>query len=113
MCAKSFFLIPTAVIAGFSQAASAQSVQFEASAAAIDEVISGKTCVGGDVLKFGEHSAKTSGHYERIGRPPGRYETGYGTILIKRGNDLHSHVATVSVKDHILYMSVDKYLCSP
>ena len=107
------FLVTTAVIAGYSGIASGQGVLFEASAAAIDEVISGKTCVGQDVLKFGEHNAQTSGHYERNGRPPGLYETGYGTILIKRGKDLHSHVATVSVEDHTLYMSADKYLCGP
>ena len=43
--------------------------------------------------------------------PPGIYQTDHGTILILRGKDLHSHVATVSVGDHILYMSASKYLC--
>ena len=91
----------------------AQNAPFEASAAAIHEVISGKTCVGDDLLVFGQRSSKASGSYERVGRPPGAYQVGYGTILILRGRELHSHVATVSLEDHMLYMSTSKYRCGP
>ena len=91
----------------------AQNVPFEASAAAIHEVISGKTCVGDDLLIFGKRDPKTSGRYERVGRPPGAYQIGYGTIMILRGKELHSHVVTVSPPDHMLYMSADKYRCDP
>lgn len=85
----------------------------EASSAAILEVISGKTCVGDDLLIFGKSDTGASGSYERVGRAPGAYQIGYGTILIVRGRDLHSHVATVSVPDHMLYMSTGKYRCEP
>jgi hypothetical protein len=85
----------------------------EAASAAIREVVAGKTCIGDDVLIFGKSLIGTSGNYERIGRPPGRYQIGEGTILILRGKDLHSHVATVSVPDHMLYMSTGKYRCEP
>ena len=91
----------------------AQNAPFEASAAAIHKVISGKICVGDDLLIFGERDPKTSGRYERVGRPPGAYQIGYGTILILRGKELHSHVATVSLPDHMLYMSTGKYRCDP
>lgn len=108
--------VPLIFVAAFFSPAStlpAQKAPFEASAAAIHEVISGKTCVGDDLLIFGERDPKTSGSYERIGRPPGAYQIGYGTILILRGRDLHSHVATVSLEDHMLYMSTNKYRCGP
>lgn len=88
-----------------------QNALFEASAAAIHEVVSGKTCVGDDLLIFGERDSNTSGKYERVGRSPGVYQVGYGTILILRGKELHSHVATVSTADHMLYMSTSKYRC--
>ena len=91
----------------------AQKAPFEASAKAIHEVISGKKCVGDDLLIFGERDPKTSGSYERVGQPRGAYQIGYGTILILRGGRLHSHVATVSLEDHMLYMSADKYRCDP
>ena len=106
-------LIVSAIIVLPPAALSAQHILFEASAAAIDQVIAGKTCIGDDVLIFGEHRSGTSGQYERVGRPPGLYQVGYGTLLIKRGKELHSHVATVSVEDHILYMSASKYICAP
>lgn len=101
------------VAAIFTNAAvlSARHAPFEASAAAIQEVISGKTCVGDDLLIFGERDSRTNGKYERVGQPPGAYQIGYGTILIARGRELHSHVATVSVGDRMLYMSAGKYKC--
>ena len=86
----------------------AQNTPFEASAAAIHDVISGKKCVGDDLLIFGKREPKTSGRYERVGRPPGAYQIGYGTIMILRGQELHSHVATVSVTDHMLFMSAEQ-----
>jgi hypothetical protein len=85
----------------------------EPSAAAIREVVSGKTCVGNDVLIFGESSPGFGGTYERVGRPTGNYSVGYGTILIRRGHDLHGHVTSVSVPDHMLYMSTETYRCGP
>ena len=85
----------------------------EGSSAAIRQVIAGKTCLGDDVLIFGESTVGRIGRYERVGRSPGTYQIGYGTILILRGKDLHSHVATVSVADHLLFMSTDKYHCEP
>jgi hypothetical protein len=106
-------LLVSAIIVVPSEALPVQHVLFEASAAAINQVIAGKTCVGDDVLIFGEHAPGTSGEYERVGRAPGLYQVGYGTLLIKRNKDLHSHVATVSVEDHILYMSASRYVCAP
>jgi hypothetical protein len=94
-------------------ALSAQNIAFEASSTAIHNVISGKKCVGDDLLKFGASELGETGSYERIGRPPGDYQIGYGTILIRRGKDLHSHVATVSTQDHMLYLSTGKYHCDP
>jgi hypothetical protein len=85
----------------------------QAASAAIREVVAGKTCIGDDVLIFGKSLVGTTGTYERVGRPPGRYRIGDGTILILRGKDLHSHIATVSIPDHMLYMSTSKYLCGP
>ena len=86
----------------------------EVSSAAIRQVIAGKRCVGDDVLIFGESTVGHIGRYERVvGWSPGTYQIGYGTILILRGKDLHSHVATVSVADHLLFMSSDKYHCEP
>ena len=93
--------------------AAAQEPLFEASSAAIREVVGGKQCIGEDLLIFGKSSAGNAGSYERVGRPLGEYKIGYGTILILRGKDLHSHVATVSVRDHMLYMSAEKFRCDP
>ena len=52
-----------------------------------------------------------AGAFERIGRPEGAYAIGYGTILIRRGERLHGHVASVSVLDDRLYMSTETYRC--
>lgn len=106
-------LIFAATILTDAGALGTQNAPFEASAAAIHKVISGKTCVGDDLLIFGQRNSKASGSYFRVGRPPGIYQIGYGTILILRGKELHSHVATVSLEDHILYMSTSKYRCDP
>jgi hypothetical protein len=85
----------------------------QGSAEAIREVVSGKVCVGDDVLKFGRSAPGASGTFNRVGRPIGTYEIGYGTIQILRGQELHGHVASVSVRDHMLYMSTTTYRCEP
>lgn len=105
MLALTLFTNPDALLA--------QNTGSEASSTAIHEVVSGKKCVGDDFLIFGESDSGASGSYERVGRAPGAYQIGYGTILIVRGRELHSHVATVSVPDHMLYMSTEKYRCGP
>ncbi len=92
---------------------SAQNTTFDGSAAAIHEVVSGKKCLGDDLLIFGVSDAAADGRYERVGRPPGTYQVGYGTIVIYRGQQLHGHLASVSVHDHTLYMSTGTYRCAP
>lgn len=82
-------------------------------AAAIRDVVSGKTCVGADVLKFGKALAGSFATFERIGRRKGTYTVGYGTILIQRGHSLHGHVTSVSETAHKLYMSKETYQCEP
>jgi len=91
---------------------SAQELAIDGSAAAIREVVSGKTCVGKDTLRFGDSTAGSSGTFERLGRPEGRYAIGYGTILVRRGQDLHGHVTSVSVLGHRLYVSAETYRCA-
>lgn len=96
--------------------ASAQNVTTRGSATAIREVISGKTCVGDDVLKFGQMTTGAPGTFDRNGKPEGRYEIGYGTILILHRDHLHGlhgYVASVSASDHKLYMSTETYRCGP
>lgn len=83
----------------------------DGSVAAIRQVVSGETCTGADVLIFGESAPGTAGTFERKGHPSGAYAVGYGTILIRRGQDLHGHVTSVSVADHVLYMSTGTYRC--
>lgn len=91
----------------------AQEKAVDGSAAAIRGVISGQTChgTGEDILIFGESGPGLPGTFERKGLPRGTYSTGYGTILIRRGQDLHGHVTSVSVPDHVLYMSTGTYRC--
>jgi len=89
----------------------AQDVKFDGSAAAIRKVVAGKTCVGQDVLIFGEGGPGSAGTFMRVGRPAGTYDIGYGTILIHRGRDLHGHLTSVSVPDRMLYMSTGTYRC--
>lgn len=106
-------IIVVAVVLSTSSIASAQELAIDGSAAAIREIVSGKTCVGKDVLAFGESAAGSSGTFKRAGRPDGRYAIGYGTILVRRGEDLHGHVTSVSVVDHKLYVSTETYQCEP
>jgi hypothetical protein len=90
---------------------SAQQTIFDGSASAIRAVVSGKTCKGKDIIRFGEISADSAGAFERVGRAAGVYRVGYGTILIRRGDEMHGHVTSVSVPDHVLYLSTGKYQC--
>jgi len=96
-------LIPTAL--------SAQEAPVDGSAAAIRKVVSGQTCVGDDVLVFGKSTPGSGGTFERKGSSSASYDVGYGTILIRRGPDLHGHVTSVSVPDRVLHMSVGTYRC--
>ena len=91
----------------------AQNVTTQGSAEAIREVVAGNTCVGDDVLKFGQSAPGSPGIFSRIGQPDGEYAIGYGTILILRDHKLHGHVASVSAVDHTLYMSTETYRCGP
>jgi hypothetical protein len=83
----------------------------DGSIAAIRQVVSGETCTGDEVLIFGESGPGSAGTFERKGRPSGAYAVGYGTIMIRRGQELHGHVTSVSVADHVLYMSTGTYRC--
>jgi hypothetical protein len=91
---------------------SAQEGTVDGSAGAIRTVVSGKTCTGDDVLIFGQNVTGVAGTFERKGRPTGSYAIGYGTILIRRGQDLHGHVTSVSVPNKMLYLSTGTYRCS-
>ena len=104
-------IVLLAAVAGASAIVSAEEAPIDGSAAAIRAVISGKTCVGEDVLKFAESVSGAAGVFERAGRPPAIYAIGYGTIVIDRDGKLHSHVTSVSVPDRMLYMSTGKYRC--
>ncbi|MEH2611099.1 hypothetical protein [Bradyrhizobium sp. AZCC 1693] len=100
----------------FAAATAAPAVLFaqetvDGSAAAIRAVVSGKTCTGDDILIFGKSVTGSAGTFERKGRPNGSYSVGYGTILIRRGQDLHGHVTSVSVRDRVLHMSAGTYRC--
>lgn len=81
------------------------------SAEAIRAVVSGKTCVGTDVLTFGTSAQGAAGTYDRHGRPKATYSIGYGTILVRRDGSVHGHVASVSVPEHRLYLSASTYRC--
>ena len=60
---------------------------------------------------FGESAPGSAGMFERKGRPRGTYTVGYGTILIRRGQELHGHVTSVSVPNQVLYMSTGTFRC--
>jgi hypothetical protein len=55
----------------------AQNVATQGSAEAIREVVSGKTCVGDDILKFGQSAPGSPGKFDRVGQPEGTYTIGY------------------------------------
>jgi hypothetical protein len=85
---------------------------FDGSAAAIRTVVSGRTCAGTDVITFGRGDSVLAGTFERQGHPSGSYNVGYGTILIRRGDDVHGHIASVNVPGSMLYLSTGTYRCS-
>lgn len=89
----------------------AQEETVDGSATAIRRVVSGQTCTGADVLVFGESGPGSAETFGTQGSPNGIYTIGYGTILIRRGQDLHRHVTSVSVSDHVLHMSTGTYRC--
>lgn len=104
-------IIALAATMTVSVIASAQQKIYDGSEVAIRETISGHTCNGKDILKFGVITPGMAGMFERAGSPIADYTVGYGTILIRRGGKLHGHVTAVSVRDHMLYLSGDPYQC--
>lgn len=109
MRAPSIILLIAVTAAPAALAAPEETV--DGSATAIRKVVSGETCTGDDVLIFGKSGPGSAGTFERKGRPNGIYTIGYGTILIRRGQDLHGHVTSVSVSEHVLHMSTGTYRC--
>lgn len=103
-------LLIVAVAMAASAAASAQQI-VTGSEEAIRNVVSGKTCVGADVLTFGTSVHGAAGTYDRHGRPNATYSIGYGTILVRRDGSVHGHLASVSVPEHMLYLSTSTYRC--
>ena len=104
-------IVALAATMSVSAIASAQQTIYSGSEVAIREIISGHTCKGKDILKFGAITAGMAGRFERAGSPIADYTVGYGTILIRRAGKLHGHVTAVSVRDHMLYLSGDPYQC--
>jgi hypothetical protein len=100
----SVVLLAVAAIAPVALSAGERTI--EGSAAAIRTVVSGRTCIGTDVITFGRSEAGVTATFERKGRPIGNYSLGYGTILIRRGQDVHGHIASVNIADSILYLSI-------
>jgi len=94
-----------------SAVVTAQQTIIDGSESAIRVVVSGKTCVGEDTIKFGEIVLGATATFERIGHRRGVYSVGYGTILIERDGDLHGHLTSVSVSDQLLYLSTGTYQC--
>ena len=106
--------INIALVATVTSAAlpvSAGHTGFDASSEAIRAVVSGKTCVGPDTLRFGKAGPDSSGTFERTGKRPAEYHVGIGTILILREGVLYGYVTTVSVSSRMLYMGLGKYKC--
>lgn len=100
-----------AAATGAPAALLAQEAPIDGSAIVIRQVVSGKTCLGDDVLTFGVSAPGSPGTFERAGEPAGTYSIGYGTILIRRDQDLHGHLASVSPLDRVLYLSTGTYRC--
>lgn len=108
---KTFYMILLVAAATAPAAVSAENPTFNASASAIRNVVSGKTCIGKDILTFGENITGTAGTFQRAGRPIGTYNIGHGTIMIRRNEELHGHVTSVSEAGRMLYMSAGAYRC--
>ena len=92
-------------------AVSAGHTGFDASSEAIKMVISGKTCVGPDTLRFGTIDADNSGTFKRDGQRSAEYHVGEGTIMVLRDGALHGYVTSVSVPNRMLYMGLGQYQC--
>jgi len=103
-------ILLTAVMAA-SAVVYAEEGAVDGTALAIRTVVSGKTCVGDDVLTFGKSTPGSAGTFERVGHPADTYSIGYGTILIRRDQNVHGHVASVSPSDRMLYLSTGAYRC--
>lgn len=92
-------------------------VPAEAKASAIRDMIAGKVCVSETShVRFGASAPGSSGTFERKGRLPGKYAVGSGTVLIERGETLHSHVAIVSnpgTPEAILHFNGERFRCAP
>lgn len=84
-----------------------------ADAAEIRRTISGKTCFGpnGREIRFGDSTPDSPGTFIRVGVTPGTYQIGYGTLLVKRGKELHSHVVVVSLEGSQLHLGGNAYRC--
>ena len=89
----------------------AQNSATQGATAAIRKVVSGKTCVGDDVLAFGQSTSGAPGTFDGLGHPEAMYAIGYGTILVLHRHHAHGYVASVSVSDHKLYLSTETYRC--
>lgn len=101
--------------AALASAPTGAEVPTDASASTIRALISGRSCSNGTAhLKFGPSAPGVPGEFERTGLQRGSYAIGYGTVLIKRGGSIHSHVVTVSASeaaDPILYFSAERFRC--
>jgi hypothetical protein len=76
--------VVAAAVAAAVSVIAAQERIIDGSAMAIRAVVSGRTCVGTDVLNFGQSAPGASASFERVGRPAGTYAIGHGTIMIRR-----------------------------
>jgi len=92
-------------------------VRTEAKASVIRDMIAGRTCVSAtSLVRFGLSAPDSPGTFERSGRLPGKYAIGNGTVLIKRGETLHSHIAIVSgpgTPAAVLLFSGERFHCAP
>lgn len=109
MHAPLIFAFATVVATSF--VVSAQETDIDGSAPAIRTVVAGKKCVGADVLTFGTSSAGVPGTFQRADSPAAMYNVGYGTIMIRRGEEIHGHMASVSLQSGTLYLSKGTYRC--
>jgi hypothetical protein len=104
-------IVACATVVATCFVATAQESDIDGSAQAIRTVIAGKKCVGLDILAFGKSAAGVPGTFERTDSPAATYAVGYGTILIRRGEEIHGHVASVSPQNRMLYLSKGAYRC--
>lgn len=81
----------------------------------IRRAVAGRTCSSsaGSTLSFGRSTPEVPGAFERVGRAPGTYQLRYGTLLVDRGGELHSHVVSVSLDRSQLYLGGERFRCEP